>query len=195
MTIYIFDVFVSQFGTSLCLVLTVASWPANRFLRRQVRWSGIPISLRIFHSLFYHKNFPQFSTVKGFSAVNKAEVDIFLEFSCFFDKQWMLTLWSLVPLPFLNLLWTSGSSRFTYCWSLAWRNLSITLLVCEIRQLYGSLNILWHCLSLGLEWKLTFSSPVATAEFSQFAGILRAVLTQHHPLGFEIAQLEFHHLH
>ena len=39
-------------------------------------------------------------------------------------------------------------------------------------QLCGSLNILWHCLSLGLEWKLTFSSPVATAEFSKFAGIL-----------------------
>jgi len=34
-----------------CLVLTVASWPAYRFLRMQVRWSGIPISLRIFHSL------------------------------------------------------------------------------------------------------------------------------------------------
>ena len=34
-----------------CLVLTVASWPAYRFLRRQVRWSGIPISFRIFHSL------------------------------------------------------------------------------------------------------------------------------------------------
>ena len=32
-----------------CLVLTVASWPAYRFLRRQVRWSGTPIS----------KNFPQ----------------------------------------------------------------------------------------------------------------------------------------
>ena len=31
------------------LVLTVASWPAYRFLRRQLRWSGIPISLRIFH--------------------------------------------------------------------------------------------------------------------------------------------------
>ena len=28
-----------------CLFLTVASWPAYRFLRRQVRWSGIPISL------------------------------------------------------------------------------------------------------------------------------------------------------
>ena len=31
-------------STSPCLVLIVASWPANRFLWRQVRWSGIPIS-------------------------------------------------------------------------------------------------------------------------------------------------------
>ena len=37
----------------------------------------------------------------------------------------------------------------------------------------GSLSILWDCLSLGLKWKLTFSSPVATAEFSKFAGILK----------------------
>ena len=34
-------------------VLTVASWPTYRFLSRQVRWSGIPISLRIFHSLLF----------------------------------------------------------------------------------------------------------------------------------------------
>ena len=36
-----------------CLIVTVASWPANRFLRRQVRWSGIPISWRIFHNLLW----------------------------------------------------------------------------------------------------------------------------------------------
>ena len=36
-----------------CPVLTVASWPAYRFLKKQVRWSGIPISLRIFHSLLW----------------------------------------------------------------------------------------------------------------------------------------------
>ena len=36
-----------------CSVRTVASWPAHRFLRRQVRWSGVPISLRIFHSLLW----------------------------------------------------------------------------------------------------------------------------------------------
>ena len=35
-------------------------------------------------------------------------------------------------------------------------------------KLFGSLSILWHCLSLGLEWKLTFSSPVATAEVDLF---------------------------
>ena len=33
-----------------CPVLTIVSWPAYRFLRRQARWSGIPIFLRIFHS-------------------------------------------------------------------------------------------------------------------------------------------------
>ena len=36
-----------------CTVLTDASWSAYRFLRRQVRWSGIPISWRIFHSLLW----------------------------------------------------------------------------------------------------------------------------------------------
>ena len=34
----------------------------------------------------------------------------------------------------------------------------------------------------------------ATAEFSKFAGILNAVLSQHYLLGFETVQLEFHHL-
>ena len=43
--------------------------------------------------------------------------------------------------------------------------------------------------------KLTFSSPVATAEFSKFVCILSAALSQHHLSEFEIAQLEFHHLH
>ena len=63
-----------------CPILTVPSWPAYRFLRRQVRWSGIPISFRIFHSLLWRS----FSTVKGFGIVSKAEVDVFLKFSCFF---------------------------------------------------------------------------------------------------------------
>ena len=43
--------------------------------------------------------------------------------------------------------------------------------------------------------KPDFSSPVATAEFSKFTGVLSALLSQHLVLGFEIAQLDFHHLH
>ena len=39
---------------------------------------------------------------------------------------WMIqrisAIWSLIPLPFLNPAWTSGSSQFTYYWSLAWKN-------------------------------------------------------------------------
>ena len=34
-------------------VLTVVSWPTYRFLRKQIRWSGISISLKIFHSLLW----------------------------------------------------------------------------------------------------------------------------------------------
>ena len=55
-----------------------------------------------------------------------------------------------------------------------------------------------HSLALlffGIGMKTDFSSPVATAEFSKFVDILSAALSQHHLLEFEIAQLEFHHLH
>jgi len=61
-------------------------------------------------------------------------------------------------------------------------------------QLYGNLNYVWHAFSLQMEWKQTFSSPVATAECSKFAGIVSEAFWQHHLLGFAIAQLEFHHV-
>ena len=46
--------------------------------------------------------------------------------------QWMLAIWSLVPLPFLYPALTSGCSWFTYYWRLTWRILSIALLTCEM---------------------------------------------------------------
>ena len=60
-----------------CLVLTVASSPAYRLLRRQVWWPGIPSSLRILQ-------FVGIQIAKSFWVVNEAEVDVFLEFSSFF---------------------------------------------------------------------------------------------------------------
>ena len=80
----------------------------------RLNWTKV---LWYFH-LFRIFQFVVIHTVKGFDIVNKAEVDVFLEFSCFSMTQQMLTIGSLVPLPFLNPVWTSGSSQFTYCWKL-----------------------------------------------------------------------------
>ena len=64
---------------------------------------------------------------KGFGVVNKAEVDIFLEISSFFNDPKDVGNLISGSSVFLNPVRTYGSSWFTYCWSLAWRLLSITL--------------------------------------------------------------------
>ena len=73
-----------------CPVLTVASWPQEA---GQVVW---------YSHLF--QNFPSFiviHTVKGFGIANKAEIEFFLELSCFFHD----------PVDVGNLI--SGSSAFS----------------------------------------------------------------------------------
>ena len=78
----------------------------------------------VWYSHFF-QNFPQFiviHTIRGFSIVNKVEIYDFWNSLTFSMIQWMLTLWSLVPLPFLNPAWAYGISQFKYCWRLAWRN-------------------------------------------------------------------------
>ena len=97
MTIYSLDVLLFLFGTSLlfhdssnCCFLTCIQISQEA---GQVVW----------YSHFF-QNFPLFlvsHTVKGFGIVNKAEIDIFLELSCFFDN----------PTDVGNL--TSGSSAFS----------------------------------------------------------------------------------
>ena len=143
------------------------------------------------------QNFPQFianHTVRGFGIVNKAEVDVFLELSCFFkdaaDVDSLISGSSALSKSSLNIwkftvhtVLKPGLENFEHYFTSVWGV-----------QLCSSLSILWHCLSLRLEWKLTFSSPVATAEFSKFADIECSTL-QHHLLADGIAQLELHHLH
>ena len=107
-----------------CPVLTVASWLAYRFLKRQV--SGVVCP-----------SLSEFSTVccdphKGFHIVNKAEIDVFLKLSCFFND----------PVDVGNLI--SGSSVFSKTSLNIWKftvhillkpgleNMSVTLLVCEM---------------------------------------------------------------
>ena len=49
------------------------------------------------------------------------------------------------------------------------------------------LHFYFLSLFFGIGTKTDLYSPVATAEFSKYAGILSAALSQHHLLGFEIA--------
>ena len=114
------------------------------------------------------KNFPQFvviHSVKGFGIINKAEVDIFLEFSCFFHD----------PMDVGNLI--SGSSAFSKSSLNIWKFTVYIQLNPGLENFESYFASLWdkcNCaigrtfLALpffGIGMKLTFSNPVATAEF------------------------------
>ena len=148
----------------------------------------------------HFKIFPQLvviHTIKGFSVVTVAEVNVFLEFPCFLYK----------PMSVGNLI--SGSSAFSKSNLYIWKFLVQELLKPRLKDfehyylasMWNESNcmVVWtffaNCFSLQLEWKLTFPSPVATAEFSKFADLLSAALWQHYLFGLEIAQREFYHLH
>ena len=110
MTIYSLVVFLFQFWTLPCPVITVASWSAYRLL------------MMVCYSHLF-KNFPQFVViyiVKGFSTINEAEVDVFVQFPCFLydptDVGNFVSGFSAFGIPAC----TSESSQLTYCWSLAW---------------------------------------------------------------------------
>ena len=79
MTIYSLAVLLSQFGTSLLFHVQFLIHIQVSQETGKVVWYS------------YHlENFPQFNvihTVKGFGIVNKAEIDVFLELSCFLNDQ------------------------------------------------------------------------------------------------------------
>ena len=88
------DIFLSQFGTSLLFHVQFLTCTQISQEVRQVVW----------YSYLLKNNLPQFvviHTVKGFGVINKAEVDVFLELSCFFND----------PADVGNLI--SGSSAFS----------------------------------------------------------------------------------
>ena len=110
---------------------------------------------------YLFKNFPQFVLIHTVDE----EVDVFLESSCFFDD----------PVDVGNLI--SGSSTFSKSSLDIWEfSVHAGLKHCLKKfehyfasmwnecNLCGSLNILWHCPSLGLEWPFLWPFPVASAE-------------------------------
>ena len=116
------------------------------------------------------KNFPQFvviHTVKGFGGVSKAEVDVFLELSCFFND----------PVDVGNLI--SGSSAFSKSTLNIWKFMVDILLKPGLKNFEHYFASMWEECSCAVVWTFfgitflwdwnenwSFSSPVATAEFS-----------------------------
>ena len=109
-------------------------------------------------------------TVKDFSIINEVEWCIILNFFAFSMIQQMLAIWFLVHLPFLNLACTSWSYQFTYFAGLPWKILSIILLACDMSAIVLYFEHPFALSSVGLEWKLIFSSPAVTAAFFQICG-------------------------
>ena len=114
--------------------------------------------------------------------------------------QWMLAIWSLFPLPFFSFFFFP--SAFSKSSLSIWKFSVHVLLKPSLKDFEHYLASTWNECNCAAVWtffgialywdwnELTFSSPVATAEFFKFVGILSVVLSQHHLLGFEIAQLD-----
>ena len=140
--------------------------------------------------------FPQFiviHTVKGFGLVNKAEIDVFLEFSCFFndpvDIGNLISSSSAFSKTSLNIckfmvhiLLKPGLGNFEHYFTSMWDEYN-----CVVVWAFFGIAFLWDGMKIDL-----FESW-ATAKSSKFADILSVALSQHHFLGSEIAQLDFHH--
>ena len=172
-----------------CPVLTVASWSAYRFLRRQVRLSGIHISLRIFQFVVIH-------TVKGFGIVHTAEIDDFLELFCFFDN----------PADVGNLI--SCSSALSKTSLNIWKFTVHVLLMPDLENfehyftsVWGECNYVVVSAFFGIaflrDWNENWPFPVLWPLLS-FTNLLAYWVQHFHSIiffRFEIVQLEFHHLH
>ena len=98
-----------------CPVLTVASWPTYRFLRRQVRWSGIPISLRIFYNSPEREreiDFKEFAHNSGCLTSFYKRLSLHHDFSPSSQQSWPSSLFSAVD-PVLGQ-WCSYNKTFSF---------------------------------------------------------------------------------
>ena len=126
------------------------------------------------------KSFPQFvvtHTVKGFGIVNKAEVDVFPELSCFLDD----------PTYVGNLI--SDSAAFLKSSLYIWKFLVHVLLKHSLKDfehyfssMWDECNcaVVWTFFDIAFLWNLNENRPfpVPTAEFSKFDDILSALSTK-----------------
>ena len=148
-----------------CPVLTVASWPAFRFLRRQVRWSSVPISWRIFHVCcdphshrLWHNWLNRsrlFSCIPCFCD-DPADVDNLISGSSTFSKS-RLNICKVM----VYILLKPGLENFEHYFASVWGECN-----CAVVWTFFCIVFLW-------DWNENWPFPVLWpgVEFSKFAGI------------------------
>ena len=131
---YSLDVLLSQFGTNLLFHVWFYLLLLDLHIgfSGQVRWSVNPISFRIFQLAV--------DPVKDFSVVNEAEVDVFLEFSCFFYD----------PMDVGNLI--SGSYAFLKSSLYIWKLSVHMLLKPSLKDFEHCLASMWDECNCAVEW-------------------------------------------
>ena len=130
------------------------------------------------------KNFPQFvviHTVKGFGIVNKTEVDVFLEFSCFFDdltdignlnsgssafSKSSLNIWKFT----VHVLLKPGLENFEHYFASMWDEYN-----CVVVWAFFGIAFLWdwnenwpfqscgHCWVFQISWHIEYSTFTASS--------------------------------
>ena len=143
------------------------------------------------------KNFPQFVVIHRKALVYsiKKKWILFWNSLAFSMIQQILEIWSLLPLPFLNPAWTSENYWFMYCWSFTWRILSITMLACEMSTIVQKFE---HSLALPffrIRMKTHLFQSCGHCRVFKICWHREYSSFKHHLPGFDIAQLESHHLH
>ena len=145
------------------------------------------------------QNFPQFiviHTVKVFGIVNEAEIEVFLELSCFFDdpadvgnsisgssafSKTSLNIWKFT----VHVLLKPGLENFEHYFISMWDECN-----CVVVWAFFGIAFLWG-------WNENWPFPVLWPLLS-FPNLLAYCVQHFHSIrlsGFEIAHLEFYHLH
>ena len=160
MTIYSLEVLLSQFVASQSVVSMSSSNCCFLAYTQISQEAG-----KVIWCSHLLKNFQQFvviHTFKDFSVVNKAEVDVFLELSCFFNdptdvgnlisgssafSKSILNIWKFT----VHILLKPGLENFEHHFASVWDE-------CSCAVVWTFFDIVF----LGLEWKLTFSCPLCS---------------------------------
>ena len=172
-----------------CLLPTVASWPAYRFLRRQINWSGIPISWRIFHSLLWSR---QSEVLVWSTNRNRCLSGTHLPFQWSMHVGNLISGSSAISKSSLNIwkftahtLLKPGLENFDHYFASVWDECN-----CAVVWTFFDIAFLW-------DWNEAWPYPILWPLLS--CPNLLANWVQHFNsiifLGFEIAQMEFYHLH